>query len=93
MGYSHRGQPPKASPKLRAAILEVVENQLRDGTPPETRQTLQRLISQGYSAQEAKRLIGVVVAGEIFDILKQGKPFDQARFVGALRRLPQTPGD
>jgi hypothetical protein len=76
---------------VRAAILEVVENQLRDGTPPETKQTFERLVAEGYSEQEAKRLIAVVVAIEIFDVLKQNQPYNQARFVAALRRLPKLP--
>ena len=93
MDYVKRNKPLQASPKLRAAIMEVVDNQLRDNTPPETRQTLARLIGQGYSTAEAKRLIAHVVVSEIFDILKQGQPYNQARYVAALHRLPQTPGD
>jgi hypothetical protein len=80
----------KPNPKVvRAAILEVVDNQLRDGTPPETKETLQRLIREGYSAEDAKGLIGTVVATEIFGVLKYGAPFDQARFVAALKQLPK----
>ena len=41
---------PKANPRLRVAFLAVVENQLRDNDPPETRQTLERLQAEGYSA-------------------------------------------
>ena len=51
----------------REAILEVVENQLREGTPPETKQTLERLVAGGQAVEDAKRLLGVVVAQEIFD--------------------------
>ena len=32
------------NPHLRQAILDVVHNQLRDGTPPETAATLERLV-------------------------------------------------
>lgn len=76
---------------VRAAIFEIVENQLRDGTPPETKQTFERLVASGHSVEEAKRLIGVLVSYEIFDILKHQKPFNQARFVNRLRRLPKLP--
>jgi hypothetical protein len=82
---------PKPNPRLTAAILEVVETQLRDQTPPETRQTLQRLLGEGHTADEAKRLIGCVVATEIYDVLKHRAPFDQGRFVAALHRLPTLP--
>jgi hypothetical protein len=75
---------------VRAAILQVVENQLRDGTPPETKQTLQRLIKEGHSEEEAKRLIATVVASEIFGVLKHKRPYDQARYIAALQRLPKV---
>lgn len=77
----------------RVAILEVVENQLRDGTPPETKQTFERLVAGGHSVEDAKRLIGVVVAHEIFNVLKRGEAYNQARFVAALRRLPKAPDE
>jgi hypothetical protein len=81
----------KVNPHLRRAILEVVENQLRDGTPPETRATLERLMADGCSREEAVKLIGCVVATEIFDVLKDRQPFNESRFVAALQRLPKLP--
>jgi hypothetical protein len=78
---------------LREVILRVVANQLRLGKPAETKATLKRLMEQGYSKEEATRLIGCVVTFEMFDILKEGRPFDEARFVAALRRLPTLPDE
>jgi len=37
------------NPYLKEAFLEVVENQLRDNDPPETKETLTRLIAAGHS--------------------------------------------
>jgi uncharacterized protein DUF1841 len=79
------------NPVLQAAMYEVVDNQLHDNRPPETRQTLERLLAQGYSRDEARRLIANVVASEIFSVLKKKKPYDEARFVAALRWLPRLP--
>jgi len=76
---------------LRAAIMEVVENQLRNNDPPQTQQTFRRLIEAGYSEEEAKRLIGCVVSAEIFDVLKKNEPFNLERFVKALNKLPEMP--
>lgn len=81
----------KTNKKLKALMLEVVDNQLRDNTPPETRKTYQRLLKEGFSNQEARKLIGAVVSTEIFEILKQNRPYDQTRFVAALGRLPKMP--
>ena len=41
------------------AILEAVENQLRDDNPPETALTLARLTTSGESRENAMRLIGI----------------------------------
>jgi hypothetical protein len=38
-------------------------------------------------------LIGAVVASEIWHLLKEKRPYDQARFVAALQRLPKLPWD
>lgn len=81
----------EGNPYLRAAIMEVVENQLRNNDPPQTQQTFRRLIEAGYSEEEAKRLIGCVVSAEIFDVLKKNEPFNLERFVKALNKLPEMP--
>ncbi len=81
------------NPYLKSAILEVVENQLQANDPPETRQTFDRLISEGYSEEEAKELIGFVVSSEIFDVLKKQKPYNPVRFAKALDELPKLPRD
>ncbi|MFH2045045.1 MAG: hypothetical protein ABIK92_07850 [Pseudomonadota bacterium] len=81
----------KKNPHLQSVILEVVDNQLKANEPPETRQTFDRLVSEGYSEEDAKKLIGSVVASEIFDVLKKQKPFNRERFVKALNKLPKLP--
>lgn len=83
----------KANKRLNKAILEVVENQLRDLDPPETKETFDRLIEEGYSQEQSRTLIGFVVASEIFDILKYMEPYNHERYVAALRRLPELPAD
>lgn len=78
---------PKYNPRLKAMILEIVENQLSDDKPPETRQTLERLTNAGHSRQEAVELIGSVVVEEIWKALKLNKPYDQRRYVAGLNKL------
>jgi hypothetical protein len=77
--------------RLKAAIIEVVNNQTESNDPPETNQTLARLITEGYSTQAAKELIGNVVVAEVFEVLSQGEPFDLKRYVEALNKLPEFP--
>lgn len=80
----------QVNPRLNAAIYEIVENQLKNNDPPETWATFNRLIAEGHSEQEAKRLIACAVVSEVFDILKKEEPFDHDRFVKALDNLPDV---
>jgi hypothetical protein len=81
----------ESNPHLHAAIMEVVENQLRNNDPPQTRQTYERLIEAEHSEKEAKRLIACVVSAEIFDVLNKNQPFNLDRFVKGLNKLPTMP--
>ena len=76
---SPRAAPPKriswgpsANPALTEAILAVVDQQMRDTTPPETRRTFERLVALGYAPEDARRLIENVVAREIFAVMQRG---------------------
>jgi hypothetical protein len=75
----------------RAQILEVVDNQIRDGKPPETKQTYERLLKMGIDSSNAKIYIGQCVAVEIYNILKHQQPFNETRFVQNLLNLPKEP--
>ena len=81
----------ESNPQLQAAIMKVVENQLRNNDPPQTGQTFKRLIEAGHSEKEPKRLIACVVSAEIFDVLKKNEPFNLDRFVKGLNKLPTMP--
>ena len=72
---------------LQKTIFEVVENQNRENNPPETRKTLDRLLKAGYSKDDAMKLLGRAVLGEIYKVLKNKEPFDEERYVKALREL------
>ena len=81
------------NPFLRQTILEIVDKQIEDCDPPETTKTLERLMADGYSKSEARRLIGCIVSSEIFWVLKDKKPFNRDRFVKGLCGLPDMPDD
>ncbi|MDZ7263673.1 MAG: hypothetical protein ONB16_03755 [candidate division KSB1 bacterium] len=80
-----------ANPRLKKAFLEVVSNQLRDNDPPETRQTLTRLMVEGYTRAESMELIAAVVSAHIYDMFKRQRHFDPAKYVHDLNKLPQMP--
>jgi len=81
----------KTNPVLYAAYMEVVENQLRDNDPPETRATFNRLKSEGFSELDSKKLIAQAIVAETFWMMKKKENFNLARFVRNLNRLPSEP--
>jgi hypothetical protein len=45
--YTQQREALETNPLLAVAILEIVDTQLREGTPPQTRQTFDRLVVHG----------------------------------------------
>jgi argonaute-like protein implicated in RNA metabolism and viral defense len=84
---------PKSTPNLTEAILRIVENQLRENNPPEARLTLDRLIASGYSQRDARQLIAQVIVTEVFSAISSKQPYDEGRYIAALKRLPLLPAD
>lgn len=77
--------------RARAAIFEALEAQLKDGEPPETAETFNRLLAEGYPREEVYRLIGCVLADEMFQVMKDGRQYDGERYVRLLKKLPRLP--
>jgi hypothetical protein len=73
--------------------LEWLENRIRDGNPPEIRQTVERLTGAGYTADEARQLILKAVTVELFRIADYREAFNKERFVWNLAHLPREPWD
>ena len=74
-------------------MIGVVENQIRDHDPPETRITLERLMALGESRENAMRYIASVLSVEIYEILKGETPYNQERYLTNLKNLPELPWD
>ena len=84
---------PEFNPIVQAAMLEAVENQLRDEDPPETKQTYERLLREGFSSEESKKLIGAAILIEMNEMVRRNEKFKLERFVAELERLPDIFGD
>ena len=78
--------------RLRAAIREVINTQIRNNDPPETKQAISRLQNQGFSEEDALRLIGYVVVSEVLTVLQENRQYDQEKYIAALNGLPGLPG-
>ena len=75
------------NPRLKRLVLEVVDNQVRDNNPPETKATLERLMKNGHSRKESREMIGAAVATQIWEIMAQGAEFDEEKYSAELRKL------
>jgi hypothetical protein len=73
------------------AIIRVIKNQIRQHKPPETRETFDRLLREGYPKDEAYRLLGCVLTAEIYDMMEQEHVFDESLYVERLQALPKLP--
>ena len=76
---------------LGEEMINVVKNQIRQNDPPETKQTYDRLIKDGFQDDEVIRMLATVVAAEIYDVMKNQKPFNQERYIERLNNLPTEP--
>ncbi len=81
---------PSANPALTKAILAVVDQQMRDQSPPETQRTFERLVTSGYVPEDARRSIGNVVAQEIFAVMQRAEAYNEQRYIAALHGLPDS---
>lgn len=76
---------------LGEEMKKVVRNQIKQNNPPETKQAYDRLIKDGYPKDEVIRQLAVVVASEIFDVMKNKEPYNQERYIKRLNDLPKEP--
>jgi hypothetical protein len=81
----------KPNLELRREIFNIVDNQIRNNDPPETKLTYKRLESEGFDDFTIKQLIGQCVTIEIYNVMKYKKPFDQDRYIKNLNNLPKKP--
>jgi hypothetical protein len=81
----------ETNPLLGEEMKKVVRNQIRQNDPPETKQTYDRLIKEGFPKDEVMRQLAVVVAAEIYDVTKNKEPFNQERYIKRLNDLPKEP--
>jgi uncharacterized hydantoinase/oxoprolinase family protein len=70
------------------AVFEAINNQIQNNSPPETKQTCDRLMKGIRNYDEVMKYIGVVMMAEILDILKSKKPFNKKRYIERLNKLP-----
>lgn len=74
-------------------IIDILENQIADNNPPETKETLERLIKNGETRENAMRYIASVFSIEIFGAIKNQEPYNNKRYTSNLKALPKLPNE
>lgn len=72
-------------------LIEAIENQIAAGEPAATQATLNKLTLVGYAREDAVRLMALILAHEIENMLAENRPFDGAGYERMLRALPELP--
>ena len=75
-------------PEIGKAILEAIQEQIQNNEPPETKQTYERLMREIKNHDEVMKYLGSVLSAEIYDVLSTQKPYNNARYIQRLQRLP-----
>lgn len=77
--------------RARAALLTAIDAQMKANDPPETLQTLVRLMEAGHSRDEAMKYIASALIAEVTNVLRENSSYDRDRYVANLKRLPKLP--
>lgn len=73
--------------RLKSLVVKAVENQMKDNEPPITNTTFQRLVSAGYTEEQAKDKIADVLAVHIVYAISFGRPFHPEEYEKELNQL------
>lgn len=74
-----------------ATLTQAIENQLEAGDPPAALAVYNKLTLVGYEREEILRLMALVLAHEIADMMASERPFDIQAYERMLRALPELP--
>jgi len=69
-------------------LVQAIENQLEAGEPAAAQATLNKLTLVGYEREETVKLMALVLAREIRQMLEQDRAFDLDSYEAQLRNLP-----
>jgi hypothetical protein len=84
--HHRRSKVRSGNARAHAGIDSAVETQLAEGMPVVVR-TLERLLKEGLARPDAVHAIGTAIAAEMFEILKEKRPFDAQSYGRRLQAL------
>jgi hypothetical protein len=80
----------RMNPRLHIVMHELVANQLWHNDPAEVWETAQRLRGLGYDRHEILHMLAAAMSEEMWQALRDRKPYDKRRHLAGLRALPES---
>lgn len=75
---------------VKNPYIQVVDDHLESGDPPETRGAIDALVAKGRDLGQAKQIVAEVVKAEMREMLSGNRPFDNAKYSAALQTMLAT---
>jgi hypothetical protein len=85
-GVEIQGEDGPFNPLLHVHMDSVVKRQLDQNEPKAIKGIYHLLESQGFEEFDAIHVIARALVGELWEIMKHQRPFDQARYVSKAKR-------
>jgi len=80
------------NPVLHILFESIVERQVREGNPPEARESVERLQQAGLSRHAARGTVVALFIHHFFEVMKQQVPFDTEAYARRLRLMGREVG-
>lgn len=75
------------NPVLHVLLESIVEKQVQTENPPKAKETVERLVKEGFSNHAARAAVASLLVIFIFRVLKEKKPFDLDNYVHKMALL------
>ena len=76
-----------ADKTLKDPFIQVIDDHIESGDPPDTKAAYEKLIEMGRSPGQAKMLLSSIVRKEMQAMMAEGREFDNAKYAAALKAL------
>ncbi|MBF0432977.1 MAG: hypothetical protein HQK83_16960 [Fibrobacteria bacterium] len=74
-------------------LKNAVKVQIRSNNPPEVKGTFNRLIEEGVVKSDIMKMLASAMAGEVYDMMKEKRKFQEENYIKYLHQLPTMPWD
>lgn len=78
----------KSSSVVRKVLIEAIKTQIEDNTPPETKETYDRLLRQGITEEDAYMYLAQALSTEMYHMMKVKREYSRESYVKRLAKLP-----